>query len=164
VASLIHWLPTAFRPRATPPIISIDGQGNIYAGFDAATDEEIEVSGELVSQFQNTGDITLRIRWRADTATTGNVVWSAQIEALSADDAVDTDSASSFAAAQTVTDAAPAAAGRQTVAEITFTQAEADSPAAGDRIRIRLSRDANNASDTMAGDAEILAIELRDAA
>jgi hypothetical protein len=47
-------------------------------------------------------------------------------------------------------------------AEITLTTI--DSVTAGDGFRLKINRDANNASDTMTGDAELIAVEVRSAA
>ena len=46
--------------------------------------------------------------------------------------------------------------------EITLTTI--DSVTAGDGFRLKITRDANNASDTMTGDAELIAVEIRSAA
>jgi hypothetical protein len=46
--------------------------------------------------------------------------------------------------------------------EITLTTI--DSVTAGDGFRLKINRDANNGSDTMTGDAELIAVEVRSAA
>lgn len=46
--------------------------------------------------------------------------------------------------------------------EITLTTI--DSVVAGDGFRLKITRDANNGSDTMTGDAELIAVEVRSAA
>ena len=163
MASQAYWSPiNAEFPTDPPPNLSVDGQGRHYLGFDAATDEIAVFTFVAPSGIDLGGNQTVNIYWRADTATTGNVVWSVEVEAISPDDTVDSDSASSYAAARTVTDAAPGTAGYITRAQITLSVAQADSIAAGDLVRVRISRDANNASDTMAGDAEILGVEWDD--
>ena len=148
--------PLSFIPIDPPPNITRDATTNIpYAAFNAATDELVYWVIHVPDGW-TTGGQNLHIRWRAATATTGNVVWSARIAALSADDAQDTDTDLGFATGRTVTDAAPGTAGYQTVALIDFTAAQADTMAADDYMVVEISRDADNASDTMAGDAEIL--------
>lgn len=152
-----------FSPQDPPPNITRDTTtGIFYAAFNDATDELVFWPIHVPDGW-TTGTQTLNIRWRAASAITGNVVWSARCAAFSADDTTDTDTSLGFAAAQTVTDAAPAAAGRQTVAQITFSVAQADNMAADDWMIVEISRDANNASDTMAGDAEILEVWWDDA-
>lgn len=109
-----------------------------------------------------TGTLTLIISYVMASATSGNVVWRAQVEAVSAADAVDLDSATSFDTANSVTSAVPATAGF--LAQATITLTNADSIAVGDYVRISIDRDAANGSDTAAGDALLLAAEWRDAA
>lgn len=101
------------------------------------------------------GGLTLRIRFRAATAITGNVDWEASIERNEAD-VTDLD-ADSFAAAQSVIDAAPGNLGDFTEAVITFTDgALMDSLAAGENFRLKIERDADDGSDTMLGGAQIV--------
>lgn len=163
MASAFPFLPLdAEYPVSPPPFLSVDAQGNAFLGFDPGTDETAQWTRIAPSGLDVGGNQTAYIYWRADTATSGNVIWAVQVEAVTPDDALDTDAASSFAAVQTVTDAAPGTAGYVTRAAIPLTVAQADSLAAGDKFRIRIARDANNASDTMAGDAEILGAEWDD--
>ena len=68
--------------------------------------------------------------------------------------------ADSFDTATEATGAANATSGIVTVTEITCTTI--DSLVAGDSFRVRVTRVGTNAThDTMAGDAELFAIELR---
>jgi hypothetical protein len=77
-------------------------------------------------------------------------------------DAVDTDTADSFDSVNTGTDATvPATAGYVDTVSITLTNA--DSIAAGDLVRFRLTRAVANAADTATGDCLALAIEIQDA-
>ena len=46
--------------------------------------------------------------------------------------------------------------------EIAFSNAQIDGLLAGEAFRLRVSRDATNGADTMAGDAELFGIELRE--
>lgn len=121
--------------------------------FDAATDEEAVFSGVLPTSYGGNG-LTVRLVWRASSATSGNVVWDAQIERWQ-DDTDDID-ADSFAAVQSVTAATASVSGEPAYDNITFTSgAQMDSLAAGEGFRLKVRRDANNASDTMTGDAEL---------
>jgi hypothetical protein len=91
----------------------------------------------------------------ADTATSGNVRWGVQFEA----DGTDLDS-DSFDTATLVTSAASGTSGIETVAEITATAI--DSLASGDRFRLKVYRDADDATnDTMTGDAQLVAVEVQ---
>lgn len=128
--------------------------------FDAAADEFLDFRG-IMPQHYDGGGLTCRIWWGASTATTGNVIWDMAFRSIE-DDAEDIDAAHTYTV-NSVTDAAPSASGEYTAAVITFTDgADMDSVGAGDPFVLRISRDANNASDTMAGDAELVAIEIRE--
>ena len=129
--------------------------------FDAATDETCYWTD--VAPQGLTGTITLYVYYAMASATSGNIIWQAQIEAVTDGDALDLDATTSFDTANTSSaTAVPGTAGYIDVVAITLTNA--DSLAAGDYYRIGLNRDANNASDTASGDAYVLAVELRDAA
>jgi hypothetical protein len=129
--------------------------------YDAATDENLDFECVMPEHYGG-GGLTIDIVWAADTATTGNCIWNIQLERHQAEVSgsdLDTDA---FAAANAVTDAAPGtSAGRLAYATITFTDgADMDSIAAGEAFRLRVTRDANNASDTMAGDAQLLTVHV----
>lgn len=93
--------------------------------------------------------------------TSGNVEWEAEIESITPGDSTDLDAADSFdttnAAAAT---AVPGTAGFLTTTTVTLTNR--DSMAAGDHVRIRVTRDSTN--DTNNDNAYLSMIEFRDAA
>lgn len=129
--------------------------------YDDSTDEAAAWTGVLPDSYGG-GGLSVDIIWgSAGGVTTGNVVWAAAIESTTPDgDSLNTDN---FAADNTVTDAAPASANNSVTAAITFTDgADMDSLAAGEMYRVRLTRDADNASDTMSGDAEVYAVYVRE--
>ncbi len=128
--------------------------------FDDTTDESAEFPGFMPRHYGG-GGITVTIGWMATTAITGNVVWNVAFKSFT-EDADDLDT-KAFAAANAVTDAAPSAAGEVKNATVTFTDgADMDSVAAGEYFRMELTRDADNASDTLVGDAELLFIEIKE--
>lgn len=128
--------------------------------FDAASDQSADLR-DIMPQHYGGGGLTCRIVWGAATATTGNVVWNLAFRSIE-DDTEDIDSSHTYTA-NAVTDAAPTASGEYTAAVITFTDgADMDSVGAGDPFILRITRDANNGSDTMAGNAEVIAIEIRE--
>ena len=109
---------------------------------------------------RNSSTLTAIVTYRAASATTGTALFDAAIEAISDGDATDTDAGSSFATDNTPTaPTVPGTAGY--IDQLTITLSNNDSIAAGDYCRLRLNRD--NA-DTAAGDLQVLAVELRDAA
>lgn len=123
--------------------------------FDAATEESAVFVGVINEAATLTSGLVVRIWWMADTATSGNVRWGVQFEKTGTD--MDADSYDSNAQ---VTSAASATSGIESVAEITITTI--DSLAAGDRLRLRVYRVAADATnDTMTGDAQLVAVEVR---
>ena len=100
----------------------------------------------------------LKLQYAMASAAAGSVVLAAEVMAVTPDsDAQDID-ADSYDTANSTTDAAPGTAGHLGEAAITLTNA--DSLTAGDLVKLRLSRDADNASDTATGDLELLAASL----
>ena len=123
--------------------------------FDASTDEIIHKRFRLPTDYSS--GATLKLQFSMASATSGNVVWAAEVWAITPADAADSDT-TSYDTANSVTEAVPGTAGYLDEASITLTNA--DSMAAGDLVTIRIRRDADNASDTAAGDAELRAISL----
>ena len=126
--------------------------------FDDATDESAVFVSIIPEASSLASGLKIRLHWMATTATSGNVVWDVSLERMNTD--LDTDSfdtiASGTAAANTTQ------SGILTVTEITLTTI--DSVTAGDAFRLKVTRDANNASDNMSNDAELVAVEVRSAA
>lgn len=148
-------------PTTNFPALGQDGQGRTYLAFDAGTDETCRWTFGAPQGI--TGTLTLVITYRMASATSGNVIFAAQVEAITDGDTTDTDAASSFDTANTSSaTAVPGTAGY--IDQIALTLTNADSVAAGDLLRISLFRDADNGSDTATGDAQVLMVEFRDAA
>jgi hypothetical protein len=127
--------------------------------FDAATDESAVFSGVMPRNYAG-GGVTVNIHWAAtsDTTDTHHCFWDAAFELCTG---LDMD-ADSFAAVNSVdTDHCNATAGIETVTAITFTDgADMDSVIAGALFRLKITRDATN--DDMTGDAELLAVEIKE--
>jgi hypothetical protein len=135
--------------------------GHDVLNYDAATDESADFELVMPQHYAGTTGVTVVLYWMAATATTGDVVWDVSFE-RHADDAFDLD-ADGFAAVNSVTDTAASASGELSVPTVTFTDgADMDSWVAGESGRMRITRDANNGSDTMSGDAQILKCEIRE--
>lgn len=134
--------------------------GHPILEFDAATDWFAIFSGLLPRHYSG-GGLTVTLMWMAATATSGNVVWNAAFERMD-DETTDLD-ADSFAAVQAATAAAPGTTGMVQYTAITFTNgAQMDSVAAGEAFRLKISRDADNGSDTMTGNAQLLLVEVKE--
>jgi len=124
--------------------------------FDAGTSEYIDFLCRLHGY--GGGGLTFRIFWSADTATTAEVVWDIAIRRF-ADDAEDLDTAHSYDFNTSGAVTAPSALNEIGYDTITFTDGvDMDSWADGELAIVRLARDADEAGDDMAGDAELWAL------
>ena len=136
--------------------------GVLVLDFDDSTDESVEFPGFMPRHYDG-GGLTCTIGWMATdtTVTPHNCIWDLSFKSVS-DDADDLDS-KTFAAVNSVTAAEASASGEVDYATITFTDgADMDSVEAGEYFRLKINRDANNASDTLTGDAELVFIEIRE--
>lgn len=146
----------ANEPPSSNYATLVQRNGHWLLAFDAGTDESAVFTLVMPDHYGGNG-IDVSLRWAAATATSGNCIWDVAIERIN-DDVQDIDS-DSFAAANSVTAAAASASGELSYDSVTFSDgADMDSVAAGDVYRIKITRDADNASDTMAGDAQLKAV------
>lgn len=125
--------------------------------FDPATAWNVNWTGVLPRHYAG-GGITVSIWWTSP-AVTGNVIWLVSIERMDAATDLDADS---FAATQTVTTAVQATSGAPSISAIPLTNAQIDGLLAGEAFRIKIQRDAANASDTCANNAELLIVEIKE--
>lgn len=125
--------------------------------FDAATEETLY----LVFRATNygSGNLTLKLRWYADSASSGDVIWGAQLAAITPNTDTQDIETKAFATAQTVTDSHLGTTG-QRLHEIDLTISNLDSVAAGDWCVLKLYRDADAGGDTMTGDAVLVGVSL----
>jgi hypothetical protein len=108
----------------------------------------IGLRGVFVVPENYVGTAKIVLIWTA-TITAGNVVWDFDYRTVAGDDVSSLDQAGTEQSI-TVTDAAPTAALRQLVVELTPTAANF---AAGETVEFELFRDGADAADTMAGSA-----------
>jgi hypothetical protein len=156
--SLARFTPLDNQPPASN-FATLDTRNSVaLLDFDDATDEAVVFVGVISQGAILTSGIMVRIFWAASTATSGDCVWSAEFEDTSGHD-IDSDG---FDTATTATTTTSGTSGVVNVTEITCTTI--DSLSAGDAFRVKISRDANNGSDTMTGDAELVAVELQQVA
>lgn len=142
---------------ASNPATLTTRNGHWVLSFDADTDESAIFSSVMPECYFG-GNLYVDIYWAAESATTGDVIWNAAFESLASQD-MDSDG---FAAAQAASAATTnATSGVLTKTTITFTQAQADAVAAADGYRLQITRDANNGSDTMTGDAQVKFVQVR---
>lgn len=124
------------------------------ASFDAATDEHLHFAFRVPADYASGGDV--KLLWMTNSASANNVVWGARIGAVTPADA-DTPVEHAEAAASTTTTAGNATEARRLI-ETTVTLANLDGLAAGDLATLIVYRDADNASDTLAADAELISV------
>ena len=127
--------------------------------FDAATDEAVFWQFRAASY--GSGNLTLKLMWYADTSSpgSGDVIWGAQLAAITPNtDSQDVET-DSLATANTVTDTHLGTTG-QRIHECSITISNLDSLAADDLVFLRVYRDADAAGDTMTGDALLVEAEL----
>lgn len=123
--------------------------------FDTTTAEAIYFYFQAVSY--GSGNITIDIDWYADTATSGDVVWDAQIAAITPNTDTQDIETDTLATANTVTDSHLGTTG-QRLHRATVTISNLDSIAADDWVVLKITRDTGDAADTMAGDAMLAGV------
>jgi hypothetical protein len=124
--------------------------------FDADADEHAIFVGIIPEAADFTTGITARLHWMATSATSGDVVWVVAFERSNTD--LDSDS---FATGVSGTSTTNGTSGIVTVTSINFSGSEIDGVTAGDLFRVKVTRDADAGGDTMTGDAELIAVEIR---
>lgn len=153
-----------FGPQANQPPTSnyatLDTRNNhLVLDFDDTTNESAVFSGVLPRNYGG-GGVTVYLHYVMTSATTGDIDWDAAFERIGdAQQDIDSDG---FAAVQSVDNTTvDGTSGNVDIVSIAFTAgAQMDSVAAGEAFRLKVTRD--SASDTATGDAELLAIEIKE--
>lgn len=128
--------------------------------YDAAAEETAYFTSVLPANYAG-GGITVLIRWAAASATSGDCIWLTAIERILVG-TLDID-ADSFASANTVTTTANGTSGVTVESSIAHTSgAQMDSLAAGETFRLSVARNADDGSDTMTGDAQIVSVVVKE--
>jgi len=152
--TIILPLPGKFDDTNPPGIIYTNNAAKVL--FDDTTQEYMQWAFRMPANYASAP--LLKVQYAMASATTGNVEFECQIMAVSDGDSanIDTDS---YDTANSNSASVPATAGH--LDEISITLNNDDSLAANDYIRIKLSRDADDATnDTATGDAEVVAVTL----
>jgi hypothetical protein len=150
-----------FTPRDNQPpatnFATLDTRNSIaILDFDTATEESAIFVGVIPEGAVLTSGITVNISWAAATATSGACRWGAQWMRCNTD--LDSDS---FDTATEVTTTTNGTSGITSLTSITCTAI--DGVTVGDTYRLKIYRDTGDAADTMAGDAELITVEVRTA-
>lgn len=149
------------RTTAFPGIVRANGTTIPVAGyaFDAATEEALFF--RFRASDYTLGDVAVGLDWYADTASSGAVVWGVQLAAITPDTDTQDVETDALPAVTTVTDSHLGTTGQRLHrATVTLTGAALDSLATDDHVVVRVSRQAANGSDTMAGDAILLYVSI----
>jgi hypothetical protein len=155
--TLARFTPDNNQPPAAN-FATLDTRNSIAVlDFDDSTDESAIFVSICPEGADLASGLTIRLIWTATTATSGDVVWDASLEKLTTD--IDSDS---FDTAASVTTTTNGTSGVPNYSTITLTTI--DSLAVGDGFRLKVTRDADNGSDTMTGDAELIAVEVQQVA
>lgn len=157
--SIAVFAPLANEPPATNYATFDSRNSHPCLDFDDTTQEAAVFTGVLPRHYAS-GGITVYVHWAATSATTGTVGWDVSIERVG-DGQQDIDS-DGFATAQTVTAATVSAtSGNVKITNVAITDgANMDSLAVGESYRLRIRRDVAN--DTAVGDAELIAVEIKE--
>lgn len=162
MATVVHQFPSIsgeLRTSAFPQLVKANGTTIPISGyaFDASTEEALFVDFEANNY--GSGNVTVRLRWYADTATSGVCAWGAALAALTpTTDTQDVETDGLGTAATTATTHLGTTGQREH--ETTVTVSSLDSLASGDTVRMRIFRFAADAGDTMTGDAILTRITV----
>ncbi len=147
-------------PVSTPAVATCVTGSNTQKGVLAYADTSGGFSAQteylLPDDWTGAGALDAKIIWSTG-ATTGNAKWSLST-ICTATNATETDDAA-FNTASTVTTAAPGTANRLQTS--TITSVTATGCAAGEFLHLKLFRDGNDGSDTIAATANLVGIELK---
>lgn len=125
--------------------------------FDAATDEDAYFY--FTATGYGSGNLTVTVQWYADSASSGDVIWGAQLACITPNTDTQDIETDALATANTATDTHLGTTG-QRLHSVDITVSNLDSIAAGDYVVLRLYRDANAAGDTMTGDATVVGVNV----
>ena len=165
MATVRHFLDpegAQFLGSAFPALRKTNGSNYPVAGlaFDAgATDEA--AFWKFIAESYGSGNLTVDIFWYADAASSGTVVWEAQIACITPDTDTQDIETDSRATLNYVQDTHLGTTG-QRLHKASITLSNLDSIASGDFCTLRVARDSNdtNASDSMSGEAIVVMVEV----
>lgn len=159
--SMGYFLPSNGEPPSSLFALPNIRNGILVAEFDPTTEWSLIFRGVLPRSYSG-GGLTVTVHWMASSATSNVTVWGGSFERDNANNH-DLDS-DAFATEQTANGTANGTSGKITSTAITFADGATamDSLAGGDPYRFKLARKAADGSDTMAGAAQLVAIEIKE--
>lgn len=123
---------------------------------DSTQDDSCDFVFAVPQGYDNANNIVIQIVWSAEGATSGNVVWIIEAEVYGPA-AIDLDS-DSFDTAQTVTTATSGTDGNTVTSTFTLPSSSVDGAGNADLLRLRVTRNSNEALDTLAVRAQVYMI------
>jgi len=141
---------------ATNPPGYIRNNGTGVLLFDDTTDELAAFKFQMPADYSS--GLEAEFIFAMTSATSGNVIMAVEVMAVTPADSADLDTDSYDTVNTSAATAVRATAGYPT--NLTITLTNADSVAADDWVKVRIRRDANNASDTATGDLELHTFRL----
>ena len=157
--TLVVFTPLHNEPPSSNPATLDTRNQHPVLDFDDTTNESAVFSAIMPRNYDG-GGVTVYLHYSMTSATSGNVDWDAAFERIG-DQQQDIDS-DGFAAVNSVDNTTvPGTSGNVDIVSIAFTNgADMDSVAVGEAFRLKATRDA--AADTAVGDAELLAVEIKE--
>ena len=158
--TLIVWTALNNEPPASNYATFDVRNGHAILDFDATTNESAVFSAVMPQHYAGTTGVTVYLHYSMSSAVENTVDWDVAFERIG-DQQLDID-ADSFADVNSVDNTTvPDTAGLVDVVSVAFLDgADMDSVAKGELFRLKVTRDA--VSDDAAGDAELLAVEIRE--
>lgn len=133
---------------------TFDSKGGIgVLDFDGLTNEAAVFVG-IVPEAASFGSVQARLKWYSATATTGDVLWGIKWENMNSD--IDTPSYGAIVESTTTTGVSTGIPNTTTL-----TCTDVDGITGGDLYRIYLYRGATATTDTLIGDSQLVAVEIR---
>jgi len=152
MASRFVFLPEGAQyPTSAFASLSKNTAGRMFLQYDAATAETAFWSAVAPENFAGPANVIVSY---FISGASGNVVFTSNVETVTSGTAAET-----WLAGGTTSSIVPVTA--NAIQTVTITLANA--PAAGSFFRLRLRRDAAVATDTAAGDCNVLSVEFKDA-
>ena len=126
--------------------------------FNDSTDQFVQWQTMMPKSFSGV-NWALTLTWSAATATTGNVIWGVQVMACNS--TIEDANAAGYAAAN-ITSSQPTGSTLGSTVQTPINISNGDSATQPSvLVKLRIFRDADNASDTMTGDAELLGVQMQ---
>lgn len=155
--TLLMFDPLANRPP-TSGYATLDVRGQfVVLDFDASANEQAQFHAVVPRHYRG-GGIQVLVSWTSTSATSGNAKLRVELTRLTTGGNLD--SLPSVGGTADLVVVAPATSGNVGVA--TFADLAVSDLAAGEMLLVRMTRLATDGADTMTGDLELIAVEVKE--